>query len=213
MRTKKIDIDLATVDADGICQAQSAAGAGALTLNGALVTGGVAIMDYARQIGIGSANNDSGITFTLTGTDNDDKALSEVVTGPNATTVESTGYFKTITSVVVSGATVGDVQVGTVDEVLTQTIPLDRASAQTATIGVDITGTINYTVEYTFDDVQTTTMAAQSAQWFALAALATKTADAQGSTDLGVSAIRLKVNSHSAAAEAQMYVAHVGNSH
>lgn len=213
MRIKKVDVDLDSVDADGVCTAQTATGAGSLTIDGALTSGGVATMDYARQIGIGSSNNDSGVTFTLTGTDNDDKALSEAVTGPNAGTAESTGYFKTITGVSVDGATVSDVQLGTVDEVVSQTIPVDRASSNMATVGVDITGTINYSGEYTLDDVQDTLTGSQNAQWFALSALASKTADAIGSMPLGVTAVRLKVNSHSAGAEAQMWVSHVGNSH
>lgn len=208
MRHKQFDIDLVDADPDGIAEAQTPSGAEALALGGVLVSGGVATLDYARQLAIVSDGNESGITFTVVGTDADGYALTEVITGPNITTVESTGYFKTVTSVTTNGAGAGNITVGTVDEACTATIPLQWGSPHACTINVDVTGTISFTVQETFDDVQRPGLAAQSAhqnsQWLNITALATKTADTTSTATVGASAIRLLVNSYSSGAELQM---------
>lgn len=206
MRPKKFDFDPDNTDANGIYEAAAVAGAGALTLDGALVSGTVAAMDYARQISIDSAGNDSGITFTVTGTDGDGKALVEVITGGNAAAVESAGYFKTITSIVASAAAAGNVTIGTVDEFVSQAIPLNHKYPSAATILADVTGTINYTIYETFDDIQASVNAVQSAHWDAITAFSAKTADVKGSATVGATAIRLVVNSFTDTAEIQLYV-------
>lgn len=208
MRHKEFDIDPVDADPDGICAAQTPAGAEALTLDGALVSGGVATLDYARQLAVVSDGNESGITFTVTGTDADGYAQTEDITGPNITTVESTKYFKTVTSVTVDGAGAGNITVGTVDEICTNTIPIKWRSDNAATINVDVTGTINFTVQQTFDDVQRPGQTPQSAhvnsQWLDISALASKTADTTSTSTVGASAIRLVINSYSSGAEIQM---------
>ena len=123
----------AAADPNGICVSQTTAAAANLTLNGALcatVNGnsiyapalGSAVSTtadaaWARKIGITSSGNDSGITFTVTGTDVDGKALSETITGPNAGTVYTTNStaanFKSVTKIATSGATTGNITVGT----------------------------------------------------------------------------------------------------
>ena len=55
---------LDAADDNGIAQSQTTAGAADLTLNGALVSGGVATFDSPRQVIITSAGNDTGVTFT-----------------------------------------------------------------------------------------------------------------------------------------------------
>lgn len=216
MRLKEYDIDPVDADPNGICEAQTPAGAEALTLDGVLVSGGVATLDYARRLAVVSDGADSGITFTVVGTDADGYALTEVITGPAATTVESVGYFKTVTSVTSSGAGAGNITVGTVDEIATQTIPVRWMAEYGATVNVDVTGTINFTVQETFDDVlrggkyppQSATV---NSQWLAITALTTKTADTTGATTRGATAIRLVVNSYSSGAELQMNVNHAGD--
>ena len=159
MRPIEILIDPVDADADGLAVAQAVAGSQALTLNGALISGGVFTGDYARRIGILSAGNDAGITFTILGTDPDGKALSEAVTGSAAApgTATSTGYFKTVSSVTSSGAAAGNVSVGTVDELSTPTIPLNTYNSDPATVSLeDFTGTINVSVKQTFSRIQYT---------------------------------------------------------
>jgi hypothetical protein len=206
MRPKEFDFDPVDVDADGICESQTPAGAGNLDIDGALTSGGAATLDYARQLCIVSDGNDSGVTFTITGTDADGKAQTEDVTGPNATTVESTKYFKTVSQVAISGAGTGAITVGTVDELSSQTIPLDYRSDIAAMVNVDITGTVNFTVQETFDNLQqpVTVKPQQAAQWLDVTALASKTADTRSQVSIGATGIRLLFNSYSSGAEIQM---------
>jgi flagellin len=59
-----------------------------------------------------SAGNDSGITFTITGTDSSGKNISEVLTGANASTATTTATFKTVTGVSLSSGAAGAVTIG-----------------------------------------------------------------------------------------------------
>ena len=94
--------------------------------------------------------------------------------------------------------------IGWVDEVSTPAIPLNWRSESAATINVDVTGTIDFTVQETFDDIQS--LGIQNAQWLSITALATKTADTTSKSTVGATAIRLIVNSYSSGAELQMNV-------
>jgi hypothetical protein len=119
------------LDANGICTSQSRTGAGNLTLNGALtatingnsvyapsVSGTAATADgaWARRISITSSGDDRTVTYTVYGTDINGKALSEAVTGPNATETQTAntlvGIFKSVTKITTSASTVGNITVG-----------------------------------------------------------------------------------------------------
>ena len=104
--------DTTALDADGVCQSQTPAVAGNLTINGAQASGGVASFTAARQITIASTSNISNRTFTVTGTDAAGNTQSETLVGPNNSTVTTTAYFKTVTQVAISGAAAGAVTVG-----------------------------------------------------------------------------------------------------
>lgn len=204
LKTKAIDLEAA--DADGLAEAQAVAGAGALTLNGALISGGTfTSADFARQIGILSAGNDAGITFTIVGTGPDGKDLTEVVTGSAAApgTAESTGYFLTVASITASGAAAGNVSAGTVDEAVTNTIPLDRHNSDPATISVeDVTGTINYSIDETMSDLQN----AEDFEFYNVTAFDNKVAAFRGDISNHATGVRLRVNSYSTGADVKMVI-------
>lgn len=143
---------LAAADADGICLSQTPGAAGALTLNGALVSGGVAVLDAARRVLITAAGNESAKTFTITGRSYNGQTQSETVTGPNATTAQSVLDYKTVTSVVISAAAAGAITVGTNGVASSRWMRLDNWAFAQVGIQVDVSGTINYTVQQTFDD-------------------------------------------------------------
>lgn len=220
MRPKQFDIDVPDIDRDGIAEAQQLVGAGNLTLDGVLADLGTAAQfdigdAYSSgvggvQIGIYSAANLSGVTFTVTGVDQDGKVLVEAVTGPNATTVETSGYFSSVTQVAADGAVGSDVEAGTVDEVVTKTIPTDYNSDTGVAIAVTATGTVNYTVQQTFDLLQTSVNAVQSAQWHEIADLATNTSSATGVGTPGATGCRIAINSYSSGAEVQMDISQPG---
>lgn len=117
----------------------------------------------AHQVSIrnDSATDHSGKTVTLVGTDHLGRALTEVVTGPaGSATVESTGYFLTLTSATPS-ATIGadTFDIGWVDEFVTPAIAMNWRGGVGA-LQVAITGTISIDLESSNSDIQNSTAAA-----------------------------------------------------
>ena len=132
------DSALLAADADSIATAASnpaGQGAGALTLTNTVdgtaasgsfvmpgvgatgtVSGALGGVAGAAKVCIGSTGNDTGITFTIIGTDLFGNVQTEgAITGPNAaanTDVQSTLLYRTITSVVASGTLTGNITIG-----------------------------------------------------------------------------------------------------
>ena len=107
-----ITADTVVLDADGITTSASLSGAGTLTINGALATGSEVELSSGRQVTITSAGNDTGVTFTVTGTDVNGAAQTEAITGASGAAATSTKYFKTITEIANSAASAGAVTAG-----------------------------------------------------------------------------------------------------
>lgn len=202
IKPKRIFFTPYTPDADGICLAQQRVGAGVLVLNGASVSGGVASFGTAAteyqqvgyQVNLTSAGNLSAVNFTVTGTDPEGKALTETLAGPNANTVETAAYFKTVTSVSVSATIATDATVGTVDEFATAPIVLDLYTKDTG-FAVDISGTIDYSVQKCFERLT----AGEIANWVA-GGLTAQTADGNASYTQSTGALRVIGNSYTATA-------------
>ncbi len=119
MRPQVITTATLVDDANGIFEDQTRTGAGALTLNGVLVSGGVAYCygsanatPQAQKVSIEGTGNNSGISATITGTDAGGAALSETLTLANNGTATSTKYFRTITSITTSGTVTGNIEGG-----------------------------------------------------------------------------------------------------
>lgn len=200
MINKTINIDLDNVDADGIAQSQTPSTS--FTLNGALGT----TLDYARIILLTSAGDESGKTVTISGTDSDSNTISETITGPN-TTALSTKFFKTITSITVSSAFSGTCTVGTsaTTRVATShTVPVDYKAETAPVISVEITGTVNYTVQQTFDNILVN--GTSTATWSNVGGLTSKTATSAAPLINGATGTRLRINSYSDTAEVQINI-------
>lgn len=103
-----------TFDRDGIITATTPAAAGSITLSGTLVSSGIAYLPSQRKILIYSDADESGDTYSITGTDNNGDAVTESITGPSTTTVYSVETYRTVSNVAVSGASTGNVEVGCV---------------------------------------------------------------------------------------------------
>jgi hypothetical protein len=92
--------------------AASIAAAGAVTL----LTNDVSVSGTGYKLLFTSAGNDSGITFTIRGVKVGDLTgaiTTEVVTGANATTASSTNFYTSVQSITASGASAGNVSIGT----------------------------------------------------------------------------------------------------
>ncbi len=148
---------LATADPDNICTSQTPSGAGALTLVGDLVSGGVATMDNPRRVLITTGADESSNTFTIHGTNWAGDVISEVMTGPNHTTGYSVLDYKTVTSIVISGAAGAALTVGTNGVGGSPWVRLDSWANSYVAIQCTASGTVNYTLQSTLDDPNSAT--------------------------------------------------------
>jgi len=160
MRPKRLDIDLATSDPDGLADNNSSAST-TLTLDGSGLTSGGTFTSadgLARQLSITetATQGQADSTFTVVGTDADGRPQTEDITGPTSTaTVTSTKTYLTVTSVTIAGGDSGDtVDMGTSTGGVasTQTIPLDFYANSPAIVQVVVTGTINFDIEVTYEN-------------------------------------------------------------
>lgn len=144
---------LDAADDNGIAISQTTLGPANLTLNGALVTGGVAILDAPRRVIITSAGNDSGITFTVTGTTYGGHTVSEIVNGASGGAATTTVDFATVTRIRASGATsISGVIAGTNGVAGSRWVRLDGWAFPQTAIQCNASGTVNYTVQVCLDD-------------------------------------------------------------
>jgi hypothetical protein len=197
MRPKRVLYTPVTQAVNNIAQAQTPAGAGALTLNGALCSGGVFTQVRKRSlayiIGIQSGANLSARTFTVTGTDADGNAQTENLAGPNIGTTVSTKFWLTISSITIDGVAAGALQVGTQNTVLSavsQSFPQNEYETF-ASVGVHVTGTISYDLQKAFERMT----AGETPTWQA-GGLTGQTADGNTGYSTPIGAQRLKVNSY-----------------
>lgn len=191
------------LDADGIAAAQQLAGAGNLTLNGALVQTNlpadrtpVALVMPAGSVGggivtIASAGDLSAVTFTVTGKDENGRAITEAVTGPNATTVETTAYFSEVSAVSSDGAVGTDVTVGVIGKSASPVyvpnfVSEDFKCSMVVQIGDTATATVNHTLDDPWDGT-----AFRDMLWLPHDALASITATDDGNYEFSVTGIQL----------------------
>lgn len=144
---------LATADDDGISLSQTPGAAGNLTITGAFASGGVATLPVARRVLITTASNESSKTITIYGTSDGYQAISESMAGPNATTGYTSRDFKTITRIAVSAAFIGAVKAGT-NGIGSSPWQMINRNAQPVNVGIGcvVSGTVNYTIQWTYDN-------------------------------------------------------------
>lgn len=152
MRTVSITKTLAAGIVNGIAQGQSAAAAGNLTLNGTLVTGGVANLGSQRRVVITSAGNDTGKTATIVGAV-DSGSRREVINLGSAAAVVSVNDFLTVGTIAVSGSIASTVTVGTNGTGSTDWImPNFHLTPFDVTIDTELSGSVTYNIETTQDN-------------------------------------------------------------
>lgn len=100
-------------DVDGVFEAFSGA-AGSITLDGALVSGGVATLDVPRNLVADSGGVDTAV-LTITGADEYGNTVVENITLNGTTAVAGKKAFKTVTSVVSSATIANGAFLGTGD--------------------------------------------------------------------------------------------------
>lgn len=210
---KRIDMDLSTVDTDGIFDGLTGAGPWdssdwkeSTQVNGGAPDG------LAHRLNFTSGDDLDAITATVVGTDADDYPQTEDVTLPDNGTTESAKYFKTVTDLSVSASlTSNTLDVGYVDEAVSPSIPLNHDANVPSNWFLDITGTIALDVQFTFSDLtdRVNYVDQNAATWVEPeASLTNESADSTDfvTADAGWSYARVQVNSYSTGAELQLYL-------
>lgn len=155
-----------TASTTAIAQLQSLIRAGDLLLNGSLNTSGkyisgttftgsgiplIVFPGYTRSITLTSANDLSGVIFTIEGMLNNN-VTSEVLAGPSGNTVTSANIYDSIIRISASAAVTG-VSAGTGLTGRTRWISGDYDMNRTNySVQAVVTNTINYTLFLTLDD-------------------------------------------------------------
>ena len=141
---------LASASANAICLSQTPTAA--FTLNGALATGGIATMDTPRRVLITTTANESAKIITIIGTGWNNEVLTELVTGPNATTAYTAMDFRTVRSITISSAAAGAITIGTNGVASSPWVRLDEYALPQVGIQATVTGTVSYTLQQTLQD-------------------------------------------------------------
>jgi len=206
MRPIQKIISIAAADLNGVAEAQTPADGDPIVLDGVLVTDGVATFSYPTQVTLTSGDDLSTVTFTIYGlvlnADGTRTQGSEVVTGPNNTTVTTTLTFVNVSLITVATLTVftteavevGGAAVGIGDG---PWWPLDiYVPNQVTTISCNIlaSGSANYTVQYTNEDPFNTSIT-QLAVAHPAGALAGASTSQTASTTTLMRAVRVNVAS------------------
>lgn len=181
------------VDADGVCASQSP-GAGAITIDGALASGGVATFAAAQLVRLTSGGNDAGITFTFIGTDADGNYQSQTVAGTNASNSDTTLYFKTITSITKSGASAGTIIVGNLITSVSRSLQINQSinPVNISVLAELVSGTATFALQYTYGDENN-----YPALWYTHSTITGKTATFEGAITTPVAAVRLALSASS----------------
>lgn len=203
IKTKRLAFTPVTGSATNIKSAGTPGGAGALTLDGALVSGGVVpAQNMAYMLLFTTTADDSAKTITIVGTDADGAAQTEALTAPNATTKQSTKYYKSISSISVSAGFTGNLSIGTSNATscaVSQTVLVDSYSPYT-TLAADISGTINFTLQKCYENPNR----GETPNW--VTAQAAGTVDVQTLITGPVAAVRLLINSYTNTATAALTI-------
>ena len=151
-----------------------------------------------------SVTDHSGKTALLTGTDENNNLQTETITLPTgSTTVTSTKYFKTLTSIIPSasiGADTMDIGIASSGSAMSQWFPLNYHDRKGRVSFVcTVTGTINYTIQQTQNNIMQSVYPTTFAN-IDDTTLINATTSQNGAYETTPTAIRIKINSYSTGA-------------
>lgn len=151
---RTLTLSLIAAVATGVALSQSVSAGAAFTLNGSLVSGGVATFDKPRRVIVTSAANESANSFTIIGTDYFGRTQTEVLVGANIGAAQTVRDFATVSSIRATSATSGAVTAGTSGVASTSPWIVD-AIANPANFRAfnTVSGTVNYSLEIAGDDL------------------------------------------------------------
>jgi len=181
-------------DADSIVSAQSLSVSGAITLDGVLVSNGVATLTVPAVLTAYSQASSS-INFVVTGTGPAGQSQVETLAVTASGTITGSLSFATVTGIVASAAAASTISIGNGVPGYTGWLPLDIYTPnQVTNISAKTSGTVNYSVEYTNEDPFDLSIQ-QLAVAHPNASLTASTKDETQFTTTLMRSVRLKINS------------------
>lgn len=207
---------LAGSGATKVCASQTPS-AGNMLINGTAASGGVATLDTQRRVLFTFAADESGHSFVLYGTNQAGTPIYETIAGTTAGTVASLLDYLTVTRISISANATGAITVGTNGVGSTPWININYQSAPVAvTAACVVSGTVNYTVEMTYDNFWTAPQ-----YWTSITApttptawsdpnISAKTASADTTINDPVTGVRLTINSSTAPGSVTMTLIQAG---
>lgn len=206
MRPTTITRTYTSAVTNSIAQSQALGGAGNLVINGALASGGVATLVSQGYVTLTSGGNDSARTATLTGTSEEGWTITDAVALTNGSVATSAKSFKTVTQIAIDGAIATTIIAGNAQSGYSQWIVLDYlVPNQVTSIQCVVTGTINYTVQYTGDNVFAGPTTFPTAFSHPTAALVGATTTQIASVTTMMPAVRLLISSGSGSVRMVVY--------
>lgn len=196
---------LAAASSNNIALSQSP-GSAALTLNGAAVSGGVATIDTSsaansspgRRVILTSGGDDSGITWTVAGTNAGGNAITDTFAGSSGGAAQSNLDFVTVTSITPSGAVASTVTAGTNGVGSSPWWVLNYRGDSPLNVGMAVelvSGSVNFSIQHTYDDPNSLPNGVVVPLAFDSPVIQGATATADGAYTTPVVAIRLIINS------------------
>lgn len=211
MRPQEILTVTLVNDPNGIFEDQGGTGAGLMTLNGILVSGGIAYLygptstqPQAQRISVEGTGNNSSITLTIVGTGGGGESLTEVLTLANNGTATTDAYFRTVTSMTRSGTITGNIEAGwlSANGAVTREFYTDRwqspynnSLAVYLSSGAAMTWTVQHTLSNKEANYSPSTFAA-SATWVATDGMSGVSATGEGNLAYPAVAVRLLISAY-----------------
>lgn len=211
---------LAAASSNAIALSQSP-GTAALTLNGAAVSSGIATIDTAtaanqaigRRVILTSGGNDSGITWTVVGTNSTGNRISDTFAGSNGGVAVSNLDFVTVSSITPSAAVATTAIAGTNGVGASPWMLMNFLGNSPMNIAMAVelvSGSANFTVQSTYDDPNNLPPGVSQPLPFSSALINGASATCEGGFSMPIVAVRLLINSGTGALRARFIQAGVG---
>ena len=205
-RLKAITLTPVANDVDYISTTESLTTPWALQLDGVLD-----LSASPQHVTITFTSDETGETFTITGTDRYGAVMTEAIAGDTAGTVVGTKNFATITSIIGTADATG-VTAGVNGLCESQWYVLNyRGPDFNVGLGCEISGTCTYSVQHTFNDVQVKGFVEDDATVYTHTTLAGETTNQDGNYINPPTACRLAITAHTSGT-ATMTIVQAGRS-
>ena len=190
-RVNAITLSPVANDVDYISTTESITTPWALQLDGVLD-----LSANPQHVTITTTSDEQLATFTVVGTDRYGNAMTEDITGPNATTVVGTKNFATVTSITSTADATG-VTAGVDGTCESGWFPINyRGPDFNIGLGTEITGACTYSVQHTFNDIQLKGFLEDDATVYTHSTLAAETTNQDGNYTNPPVACRLAITDH-----------------